>query len=680
MKNRRLPSYLLVVGMLGVAVIVGTITRPGAVDARQHPWLLLSLVAVLIVGELRPISIARGETEPDEVSISSTVGMALLLIAPLGLVMIAQALALTADAVRPVNRTRRTAVLRTVFNIGQYAMAFGSARLVFAAVTHTPIVVNHADFRPSQFPAALLAGVAFYVVNSGLTSIAFGLARGTRLQVQLRTDLRWQIASSTMLLGLAPVVAQAVLWSPISLPFLLFPVVIVHSAADLAARREHEALHDGLTGLPNRSLLLGHLERVLDSASDDMITALLLLDLDHFKEVNDTLGHVVGDQLICDVAQRLRDVLREQDLVARLGGDEFAVVCPGLNSHELSQDIAARLDEALREPFTADGVSLDISWSVGVALAPTHADTVDLLLQRADVAMYAAKETRGARAIYDPEQDQHSLQRLTLASDLRRTLDTGDIGVAYQPQVHARTREPVGVEALVRWQHPVLGSISADTVVALASSTGLIRPLTTCVLDRSLAALRRWRDAGDVLSLSVNLTPRQLDDMDLPSVIFELLRKHGVPPECLILEVTESTVMADATRSASVIRELRTLGIGLSIDDFGTGYSSLAHLQRLAPDEIKIDRSFVMRMQQPGSERTIVLSTIELGHNLGLRVVAEGVEIEATAALLAHHGCDVLQGYAISHPDDEDGITRWLAAHSTGSGAEMPMMRLVGGH
>jgi diguanylate cyclase (GGDEF)-like protein len=666
------------VGAVGFAVILATLLRPQAVDVDSHGWVLVSLVLVLVIGELRPISIARGEAQADEVSISSTVGMALLLVAPLGIVMAAQALALTADAVRPANRQRPRMASRLIFNIGQYALAFAAARLVFTAITHVPVVTNDAQFAPSQFPAALLAGLAFYVVNSGLTSIAFGMASGTRLQAQLRTDLRWQLASSTMLLGLAPVVAQAVLWSPVLLPFLLFPVIFVHRSADLAARREHEALHDGLTGLPNRSLLLGHLDRVLATAENDSFTALLLLDLDHFKEVNDTLGHVVGDRLIRDVAQRLQGVVREQDLVARLGGDEFAVVCPGLSSPEMGEELAARLSHALREPFTADSVSLDISWSVGIALAPVHADSVDLLLQRADVAMYAAKETRGAHAMYDPEQDKHSLQRLTLASDLRRTLESGAIGVVYQPQVHARTRRPIGVEALVRWRHPVLGPIDAETIVTLAGSTGLLRLLTTCVLDQSLAAIRRWRDQGDPLTLSVNLTPRQLDDELLPALVNELLCKHNVSAEALILEVTESTVMSDAARSARVIRELRACGVGLSIDDFGTGYSSLAHLQKLAPDEIKIDRSFVTRMRHAGSERTIVLSTLDLGHNLGLRVVAEGVEIEPVAALLAQHGCDVLQGYAISRPDDEDAITQWLGDQADPDDCDVAMLRSTG--
>jgi diguanylate cyclase (GGDEF)-like protein len=657
MRNRRLLSYLLVVGSLGCAVMVVTCLHPASIDVDTRLAVLLPLILVLVIGELRPIAIARGDSEPDEVSISSTIGLALLLIAPLGIVMLAQALALMADAAL---RRRDGVALRLFFNIGQYTLAFAGARAVFAAIANTAFMTNDGPFKPGQFPAALAAGLAFYVVNSGLTSIAFGLARGNRLQVQLRTDLRWQLASSTMLIGLAPVVAAAMLWSPLLLPFLLFPVVIVHRSADLAARREFEALHDGLTGLPNRSLLLTHLERTMDSAPEQTHTGLLLLDLDHFKEVNDTLGHAVGDQLIRDVAQRLRGVVREQDLVARLGGDEFAVVCPGLPSARHGEELAARLSDALREPFSADGVALDISWSVGIALAPMHADTVDVLLQRADVAMYAAKETRGAQSMYDPDLDRHSLQRLTLAGDLRRTLEAGLIGVAYQPQVHARTRTPLGIEALVRWQHPLLGPINPETIVALAASTGLLAELTSQVLDSSLSALQRWRADGHSLSLSVNLTPRQLNDMTLPTMVGDLLDRHGVPAESLILEVTESSVMADANRTTTVIEALREIGVGLSIDDFGTGYSSLAHLQRLAPNEIKIDRSFVSAMRHPSSERTIVLSTLELGHNLGLRVVAEGVEVEAIAAVLAQHGCDILQGYAISRPDHEDAISRWL--------------------
>jgi EAL domain-containing protein (putative c-di-GMP-specific phosphodiesterase class I) len=300
---------------------------------------------------------------------------------------------------------------------------------------------------------------------------------------------------------------------------------------------------------------------------------------------------------------------------------------------------------------------------VGIAVAPLHGDSVDLLLQRADVALYSAKETRGSCSVYDPDLDRTSLRRLTLALDLRRAIELAELQVYFQPQVDARTLEPVGVEALVRWNHASLGWIDPETIIALASSTGLLQPLTEQVLDAALAAGSEWRRAGHPVTIAVNLMPRQFADKGLPGLVATLLGRHNVSSEALVLEVTESTVMSDAASTQSVLRALRAIGVGLSIDDFGTGYSSLAQLQALAPDEIKIDRSFIMAMQPTSSERVIVRSTIDLGHSLGMRVVAEGVETQGTMALLLEQGCDVLQGYAISRPQDRQATTRWLATH-----------------
>jgi diguanylate cyclase (GGDEF)-like protein len=672
----RLDGYLGAVGLVGIALIATVLTLiPAALIDVRHFAIVLPLCLVLIVGELRPIAITRGEDSSDEISISSTIGIALVLVAPVGVAILAQGLALAADECRDRTRRGTPPWLRLGFNVGQYSLAFLAARVSFAAITGQPILSGAPSFVASTLPAAWAAVGAFYLVNSGLTSTAFALVSRTPVRSRLWTDLRGQASSSVVLLGLAPVVAQAESWSAWLLPFLLLPLVLVHTSAAVAARREHEALHDALTGLPNRALLLAHLEQVVSTASRDRPAALLFIDLDHFKEVNDTLGHPVGDRLITDVGQRLRLALREGDLLARLGGDEFAVVTHGLSSIADAAELAERLAEALRDPFEADGIRLDVAFSVGIAIAPQHAQTVDLLLQRADVALYGAKEIRGGYAFYDPDRDTHSLQRLVLASDLRRAVEAGTIEVFYQPQVDARTHQPVGVEALIRWTHPVLGAVDPESVVRLAGSTGLLRELSGLVLDEGLAALRRWHDAGLDLTLAVNLTARQLSDSRLLERIVGGLARAGLDASALVLEITESAVMSDQ-HSLDVVDALRGIGVGLSIDDFGTGFSSLVQLQRLAPDELKVDRSFVQAMATGANERTIVKSTIELGHNLGMRVVAEGVEDEATGQMLTRWGCDMLQGFSFARPRSESETTEWLlAASAVRGGTVVPLTR-----
>jgi diguanylate cyclase (GGDEF)-like protein len=676
--SQRLRTYLLTVGTTGIASAAAVLwTGRDAFDLDLRPEVVLPLVLVLMLGEVFPIVVSR-EEQTDEVSISSTVGLALVFVAPIGIVLVAQSLGLIIDeVVRGARGQRQRGPLlpRVTFNIGQYALAFLAARGAFSVVAGEPLSSGTTDFRPGMLPAAWLGAAAFYVVNSLLTSGAFALNNNNTLQHQLREDLPWQVASSAMLLGLAPVYAQASLWSPWMLPFLLFPLIVVHRSAADAAKRGAEALHDSLTGLPNRGMLQLQLRKRLDDPGSPR-AALLLMDLDHFKDVNDTLGHHVGDMLIRAVGDRVAGVLGEDDLLARLGGDEFAIVTHYDGRVTGVQATASAIIQALAQPLSVDGISLHVGCSVGVALAPEHGDTVDLLLQRADVALYAAKETRGGYAVYDPERDTHSEQRLVLAEDLRRSLNARDIDIAFQVQVHARTRDVVAVEALVRWSHPLIGTVDPERVISLASSTGLLGELTDQVLERGLDALHRWEELGHVLRLAVNLTARQLADTALPGRIADLLAAHGTHPSRLTLEVTEVTLMTDPARSLRVVQALKDLGVELSIDDFGTGWSSLAHLQRIAPHEIKIDRSFVIPMVGSEPDRTIVRSTLELGHNLGMRVVAEGVEDEATAALLAGWGCDLLQGYAFSTPRDEVAITRLLERWP---GREAPLQILAPG-
>jgi diguanylate cyclase (GGDEF)-like protein/PAS domain S-box-containing protein len=426
---------------------------------------------------------------------------------------------------------------------------------------------------------------------------------------------------------------------------------------------EHRALHDALTGLPNRALLADRFGQALGGGlRTGRATGLLLIDLDRFKEINDTLGHHVGDQLLARVGPRLTGVLRPDDTVARLGGDEFAVLLPGIDTVEAAVAVAEKLHVALGRPFSVDGVDLDVEASIGVVLSGRHGDDPAALMQRADIAMYVAKQRSLGVQVYDPASDGHSPERLALLGDLRRALAGDELFLHFQPKVNLRTGKVCGAEALVRWQHPERGLIPPDGFIPLAENTGLIGPLTTRVLDLALAQARRWADAGAPLQVAVNLSVRNLLDDRLERVVVDLLARHQVPARLLALEVTESAIMTDPVRAKAVLERLSALGIDLAVDDFGAGYTSLGQLKNLPISELKVDRSFVSAMEEDSSNRTIVRSVVELGHNLGLTAVAEGVESDAVLESLAGYSCDVAQGYHLSRPLTAEAFDRWREA------------------
>jgi diguanylate cyclase len=428
-----------------------------------------------------------------------------------------------------------------------------------------------------------------------------------------------------------------------------------------AALTRHQALHDALTGLPNRALLRDRGERAIAAARRyGGNVGLLLIDLDRFKDINDTLGHHQGDALLRGVAERLASVLREADSVARLGGDEFAVLLPQLLEPDGAMNVAQKLLEALRQPFVVDELVLEVDASIGVAVSADHESDIDTLLQRADVAMYVAKHEHAGATAYAPELDVNSPRRLALLADLRHAIDERALSLHYQPKVELASGEVRGVEALVRWNHPQLGPIPPVEFVPLAESTALIHPLTTFVLETALRQQREWRDRGYDLSMAVNLSARSLLDVALPLQVAALLSAHGVEPGRLVLEITESTLMTDPARALRVLDALDTLGVRISIDDFGTGYSSLARLKDLPVHELKIDRAFVTSMQTIHSDAVIVRSTIDLARNLGLAVVAEGVEDRSVMNELGDLGCDAAQGYYLSRPVPPAELLVWL--------------------
>ena len=649
--------FVSIVNGLGFAALVGLVLLTPLDWLRDDPAVFLVLATLIFVGELRPIYVPRGDHR-DEITVSTTFGLALTLVGPLALAVVVQAAAVATEDLRSGK-----APVKALFNVAQYTLTLCAARAVFSLLTDAPFLHGAPLDLPHEIPAALLAGLAFFVVNNGLSGVATALATGASVWRQLTNDVRFQLATSGVLLSFAPVAASAVdetLWL---VPLLLLPIAAIHKSAQLAAEREREALHDSLTDLPNRTLLRLRMQRALDDARrDGGHVAVMLVDLDHFKEINDTLGHHVGDELIVEVSRRLAANLRPGDTVARLGGDEFAILALGISGPADGRFVAERLLAALEDPFVADNVRLDVQASLGVAVHPAHGDDVDTLLQRADIALYDAKAERGTVRLYEPTADDHTPEKLALAAELRRGLQDDELFLEFQPQVAALSGRTVGLEALVRWQHPTRGLLMPDEFLPVVENTGLIAPLTLAVLDKALEALAGWRAAGHEITVAVNLSVRHLTDLDLPSKVEALLRGRDIPPGALVLEVTETVIMSDPSRAVAVLNLLRDLGIGVAIDDFGTGYSSLAYLRRLQIDELKIDRSFVQNLPRDEGDAVIVRSTIEMGHNLGLRVVAEGVEDDETLRMLRSWRCDVVQGYGISRPVPQEAVSTWLDA------------------
>ncbi len=428
-----------------------------------------------------------------------------------------------------------------------------------------------------------------------------------------------------------------------------------------AAENEYQARHDLLTGLPNRSSFSERVERAIERARErEMPIGVMIVDLDRFKEVNDTLGHHSGDLLLQQAGARLEAALRSSDSLARLGGDEFAVLLTDLPEPRVAGEIATRITESLERPFTLDELTVHIEASIGIAYFPEHGDSVETLMQRADVAMYVAKAASENYETYAAQHDVNSPARLALLGELRHAIGAGEFIVHYQPKANLRNGRVEGAEALVRWQHPKRGLVPPDEFIPLAEHTGMIKPLTALVLDAALGQCRRWHEDGFELTVAVNLSVRNLLDPDLPQSIGDLLRKWELPPARLMLEITEGTIVTEQVRALDVLTRLEAMGIGLAIDDFGTGYSSLAYLKDLPVRELKIDRSFVNNMTEEGSDAFIVRSTIDLGRNLGLRVVAEGVETADAWSQLVRLGCDVAQGYYLGRPVAADELTRWL--------------------
>jgi diguanylate cyclase (GGDEF)-like protein len=653
LRSTNLHRYVWAVIAGGVAAAAMSLLGVSRPAWTAHGLAITALLAAgLVVGEWLPARIWRGDSFR-EYTFSGTFTVALIITGPFWVALLVQTCSLLIEEVR-----QRRPPLKVAFNLSQYTLSMTCARGVYAGLTDQPFGAFTARFSTDQLLAALVAAAVYFLVNVILVSVVMALANDERLLTSVVGHLHDEISMTTMLLCVAPVVVLSLQFSLLTAPLCLLPIAAVRQAARTAADSHVQAMHDSLTGLPNRTLLMQRSRRIAELARDGEQTALLLLDLDHFKEINDTLGHHVGDELLRLVSARLISVVRQGDTVARFGGDEFAVLCPGLADVGVAEMLSQRFVEALAEPFPLEQISLHVGASIGIALLPMHASGVEQLVQRADIALYQAKTERGATRTYDPKHDFNSVERLALMEELRAGLDT-QLVLHYQPKCRSSDGALVGVEVLIRWQHPVRGLIYPDQFLPAAENSGLIVPMTMLILREALQQVRLWREGGLDLNVAVNMSPRHLTDVHLPDQLQALLEAEGLPGSSLTLEVTENSIMSDPARAAQVLRRIRTLGIAVSIDDFGTGYSSLTYLRDLSATEVKIDKTFVLNASTSERDLAIVQAAVVLGHSLGLQVVAEGVEDATTAGLMAESGCDLLQGYLILPPGPAEELLAW---------------------
>jgi diguanylate cyclase (GGDEF)-like protein len=655
-----LDLYLAFVSVVGVCVLASVIFSAGLPNLSDQASLELAALSLLVVlGELLTIKLPRLGTG---ITSSTSFVFALMLVSGLPAAMIALSVASLLGDVR-----ERKSVLAITFGIGQICLALAAAGLVLTALSDLPRDIGP-PARGTDLPEFCAAGAAFFVTNNLISSTAASLSLRIPLTTALRTDIGFQSMIAAVFLSLAPVIARAAADDLILIVMLVLPLLSVYKSGRDAMLSEHQALHDGLTGLPNRMFFSDRASQLISTSEKQRTTlAVLMVDLNNFKEINDWLGHHYGDLLLRGIGPRLRGTLRETDTVARMGGDEFAILLPEVTDADGASLVAQKVLDSLLQPFEIKGLALTVGASVGIAFSPAHGTDIEVLLQRADVAMYIAKESGGGYEVYSRERD-FSPDRIALAGEIQHAVDVGNITLHYQPIIELRTRRIIGIEALARWSHPERGMINPTEFIPVAEQSGLIDTLTMDLISRGLRERSEWGRVGSELILSVNVSPRQLLDGRFPEDLAVLLARHGTPAHTLKLEITESSVMGDPNRLKEVLERLRAMGVKLSIDDFGTGYSSLAHLTRLSVDEIKIDRSFVIGMSTNPNDAQIVRSTVMLAHNLGLVVVAEGVETEEARDQLLAQGCDCAQGYFLSRPLPPDKFGFWIRQHSTPAG------------
>ncbi|MFF4423564.1 putative bifunctional diguanylate cyclase/phosphodiesterase [Streptomyces sp. NPDC001549] len=658
-QERRGALPFLVVGLAVTALTIGIVSalsgRHALFPGGPVGW-ALALLTGIIVGHLVALGRDRwwGGTGSGA---ALTLGVLILYgWVPAGLVSLA--------VVSLVGAARRHRWRQGLLHGSVDILGIGAGSLVLAAFGEAPSVET--PWLPTSWgleaiPEIVFVAVAYLLATRFLLWIALA-PRGDGLPTVARTALLRQALVAVALLGIAPLICVVAVSQPVLLPLFAVPLIALDSTLWIARARAEEQLRDPLTGLPNRQWLLERAWSALDEAErSGTRAALVLIDLDRFRAVNDTLGHLAGDRLLLQIAERLRQALPEDAEAARLGGDEFAVLLPFADSTTSAQRIARHLVAELSSPLDLDGLTLVLEASAGLAVFPDHALDAEGLLRRADVAMYQAKRDRTGVEVYESKRDSNTPDRLGLLGDLRRALDAGEVELHYQPKVRF-DGQVAGLEALVRWVHPERGRVSPDEFIAIAETSGLMPHLTEYVLETALAQVARWRAQGLKVPVAVNVSPRDVHTPGFAGAVAARLARHGVPASGLQLEITEHVLLEDPQRAADTMAGLTGHGVKMSLDDFGTGYSSLVHLRRLPVSELKIDRSFVGRLAVDTQDAEIVRCTVDLAHSLGLLVVAEGVEDDETWERLRDLGCDAVQGWLVAAAMPPQEATAWLLA------------------
>ncbi len=650
--------YVTTVSVVGAAVVaLSGFYEHGLKDVAGKPMFWVVAVMIL-VAEIWPVA-TPGRSGSDSPAISRTITLAVLLFWGFSIAVL-----LRAAAIVLVGLVRHSPH-RVAFNAAQVSLSLGAAELVLRASGHSPTRLAPLLPQDDTLLVLLAAGLAYFIVNFFLVMGAIALLTRTPLRSVVRAKLPFQAAVHLVLFTTALLVVLAMnTKSPTIVALLAFPLAAVYFSAAKSAQRDHQANHDELTGLLNRKMLAKRGGEALASAGVAGTRAgFLLIDLDRstgLKQVNDTLGHAVGDRLLQTVAHRLEHSVRPGDVVARLGGDEFAVLLPSVKEAAAAREVASRLRAALAEPVRLEAMTFQVEASVGIAIYPDDASGFDQLMQRADVAMYLAKERNSGIERYTPDADRNSAERLALASDLRTAVRRGEIELHYQPKVRLADEKTIGMEALARWSHPRRGMLTAADFVGLAEQSHLISELAEQVLEMALAQTALWWAAGMPVQMCVNLPARDLHSIHLTEMIGKALQRHDLPPDALRLDISEQVLAGKPAQAAAAVTALAALGVGISLDDFGTGYSSLAQLTRLGISEVKLDPALVSGLPSCPEKTMTVKSLVRLAQSLGIRSIGEGVETTGTAAALRVIGCDGAQGWHFARPMNATMATAWL--------------------
>jgi diguanylate cyclase (GGDEF)-like protein len=619
-------------------------------DGDLLPFLMFA--ALLIVAESQP-RVRMRFGDHGEVSPGWAFAYALVLIgSPVAAVIIMGTANVYVDA------TTRKGVLRTVFNSCKLvvSLSLGGLALDAFGVEHGMLASDHLPVATAL--GCLVAGVVIFLASSALTGAALCLHHNVRPDALMEASYGLSLQVDAALLALAPVFVITIEYSVLLLPLLGISSFVVFQSARTALKREHEATHDSLTKLLNRRAFDERLDTAIERAEKDRHPLVLIMDLDRFKGINDRLGHPVGDKLLCSFAERLQRALPPTAAAARLGGDEFAAILDGVRSVEEAKGIVTRLHAQLTDQHQLSGFPLSVGVSIGAAMAPRNGNSAAALVAAADLAMYRAKQFGSGIEVAADGDNHTDVGRVGLLADLSKAIGTDQILVHYQPLLRLVDGAPDGVEALMRWNHPTIGPIAPSDFIGMTEETDLIGPLTDSMFRMAVGELMTLD--GEIPNLSINIAARNLLDRQFAPNVLGILAEFGFPADLLELELTERDIVTNSDHSALTLARLREAGVRVAIDDFGTGYSSLLTLRDLRADRIKIDQSFTTRMIDSAADRLIVAKVIEIAHELGLDVVAEGVESEQVWQELWHLGCDIAQGYAIAKPMPIRQLEQWL--------------------